>query len=251
MPLRPADIPEFYENAYAPTAEADYHGRWRALSAVAKAEHVVALAERIGCGSPEVVVEVGCGDGAVLGELGRRGFGRRRVGFEISAAAVRIAAERAEIAEASVFDGARLPAAEGAYDLAFATHVLEHVPAPEPLLREMMRVARAVVVEVPLERNLSARRPAARAVSDAAGHVQRFDRAAIRRLVTDAGWEVKGEIVDPLGPEVHLFDRRTRTARAKGLAKWAVRRALAASPPLGTRIFTMHYAVIATADPDA
>jgi len=246
MPLRPADIPEFYENAYAPTADAERHGRWRAMSAVAKAEHVTALARRIGCDAPGVVAEVGCGDGAVLGELGRRGFGTTRVGFEISAAAVAIAAERPEIDEAAVFDGTRLPAADGAYDLAFATHVLEHVPAPAPLLREMMRVARAVVVEVPLERNISARRPAARAMSEAAGHVQRFDRAAIRRLVTDAGWQVRGEIVDPLGAEVHLFGRRSPAARAKGRAKWAVRRALAVSPALGTRLVTMHYALIAT-----
>jgi SAM-dependent methyltransferase len=246
MPLRPADIPEFYENAYAPIADGERYRRWRELGAVAKADHVVALAHRIGCAAPGVVAEIGCGDGAVLGELGRRGFGTTRVGFEISAAAVRIATERPEIAEVAVFDGARLPADDGAYDLAFATHVLEHVHAPAPLLREMMRVARAVVVEVPLERNVSARRPAARAMSEAAGHVQRFDRAAIRRLVTDAGWPVRGEIVDPLGADVHLFGRGSPAARAKGRAKWAVRRALAVSPALGTRLVTMHYAVVAT-----
>ena len=50
---------------------------------------------------PGVVAEVGCGDGAVLGELGRRGFGTTRVGFEIAASAVGIAAERPEIDEAA------------------------------------------------------------------------------------------------------------------------------------------------------
>jgi SAM-dependent methyltransferase len=246
MPLGPAEIPEFYENAYAPSADAERHGRWRALSAVAKADHVVALAQRIGAGVPDVVAEVGCGDGSVLAELGRRGFGRRRVGFEVSAAAVGIAAGRPEIDEAAVFDGAALPAADGAYDLAFASHVVEHVPEPAPLVREMMRVARAVVIEVPLERNVSARRPAARAASEAAGHIQHFARADVRRLVTDAGWRVHAELVDPLGREVHLFDRRTPAARAKGLAKWGVRRALAAVPAVGTRAVTMHYALIAT-----
>src|SRR3954453_18897032 len=145
MALRPAEIPEFYENAYAPTADTERHGRWRALSAVAKADHVIELAREIGCDSPDVVAEVGCGDGSGLAELGRPGFGRPRMGFEISAGAVAIASERAEIDEASVFDGATLPRPDGAYDLVFATHVLEHVPSPAPLLREMTRVARALV----------------------------------------------------------------------------------------------------------
>jgi SAM-dependent methyltransferase len=249
MSLRPAEIPGFYEDAYAPSADAELHGSRRALSAVAKADHIATLAGAIDRGSPVAVAEVGCGDGSVLSELGRRGFGARRIGFEISAAAVRIAAQRPEITEAVVFDGARLPAEDGEYDLAFATHVLEHVPDPVPLLREMMRVARVVVVEVPLERNLSARRPAARAASAAAGHVRRFGRADVCRLVTDAGWHLRGEIVDPLGLPIHLFDRRTRTARAKGIVKWAVRRALAVWPALGTRMVTMHYAVVATPEP--
>ena len=95
-------------------------------------------------------------------------------------------------------------------------------------------------------RNLSARRPAARAASEAAGHIQHFDRTAVRGLITGAGWQVRGEILDPLGRAVHLFDRRSLAARAKGTGKWAVRRAAAAVPPVGTRIFTLHYAAIAT-----
>jgi SAM-dependent methyltransferase len=241
-----ADIAAFYRDAYAPSAEAELYGRWRALSAIAKADHIVELATAAGIGSPSVVADVGCGDGGVLSELGRRGFGEYRVGFEIAAAAVDMAARRPEIARASAFDGAHLPAPDGAYDLAYASHVLEHVTSPAPFLREMMRVARAVVVEVPLEQNLAARRPAARRASAAAGHVQRFDRAAIRRLIEGAGWEVRGEIVDPLALEVHLFGREALGARAKGAGKWAARRALAIFPSLGTRIFTMHYAVSAT-----
>ncbi len=248
MPLGEADIAAFYRDAYAPSADAELYGRWRALSAIAKAEHIVQLATAIGMSSPGAVADVGCGDGGVLSELGRRGFGERRVGFEIAAAAVEMAAGRSEIAEAAVFDGDHVPAADGAYDLAYASHVLEHVRSPGLLLREMMRVARAVVIEVPLERNLSARRPAARAASEAAGHIQRFDRAAVRGLITAAGWQVRGEILDPLALAVHLFDRRSLAARAKGAGKWAVRRAATAVPPVGTRIFTLHYAVIATPD---
>lgn len=240
------EIRDFYESAYAPTADDARYGRWRAMSAVTKADHIVDLARAIGLGTPDAVCEVGCGDGSVLAELGRRGFGRTRAGFEISSAAVEIAAQRAEITEANVFDGERLPVPDARFDLAFATHVLEHLADPAPLARELMRVARAVVIEVPLEHNLAARRPAARAASAAVGHIQRFDRERARRLVTDAGWRVRGEIIDPLGVEVHLFDRHTPSAKAKGAAKWAARRLLTVRPGIGTRLFTVHYAIAAT-----
>jgi SAM-dependent methyltransferase len=237
---------EFYEQCYTPGADGEKYRRWRELGAEGKADHVVALVERAGIPAPTTICEVGCGDGAVLGVLGRRGFGERRVGYEISSTGVKLAAERGEVAAAAVFDGEHLPDADGAYDLVFATHVLEHVPDPAPLTRELLRVAaRAVIIEVPLEDNLSARRPAARAASEGVGHLHRFDRRAIRRLVTDAGWRVGAELVDPLPREVHTFGAETPRARLKGDVKWAVRAGAAAIPALGERLITLHFAVLA------
>jgi SAM-dependent methyltransferase len=249
MRLREDELQDFYEDCYTPGVDGDKYRAWRDLGAVTKADHVVDLAARVGVPSGDaagVVAEIGCGDGAVLAELGRRGFGRRRVGFEISGSGVALAAERAEVDEAHVFDGSRLPVEDGAFDVAFATHVLEHVPVPEPLVAEMARVCRTLVIEVPLEANVSARRPAARAASEGVGHLHAFDRARIRRMVTAAGWRVRGELLDPLPREVHLFDRTTPAARAKGYAKWAIRAGLGAVPGVGERLFTMHYALVAT-----
>jgi SAM-dependent methyltransferase len=244
--LEADQLQEFYEQCYTPGADGDKYRRWRDLGAVGKADHVVDLVARAGLPAPATIAEVGCGDGAVLGELGRRGFGTHRTGFEISASGVRLTAEREEVDEAHVFDGAHLPVADGAYDLVFATHVLEHVPDPVPLTRELLRVGRAVIIEVPLEANVSARRPAARAASEGVGHLHRFDRRAIRRLVTDAGWKVDAELVDPLPPEVHLFGAQGAAARVKGYAKSALRSAAAAVPAVGERLVTLHFALVAT-----
>jgi hypothetical protein len=125
--------------------------------------------------------------------------------------------------------------------------VLEHVPAPERLVAEIARVARAaIIVEVPLERNLSARRGTARAASEAAGHLHRFDRPAVRRLLTRTGWRTQSELLDALPLDVHTFGAETAAGRAKGRGKWIVRAALAAAPALGERLITLHYAVLAT-----
>jgi SAM-dependent methyltransferase len=235
---------EFYEQCYEPRPGGD--GRWRELGALTKAEHIVRLIARAGIARPESVLDVGCGDGAVLAELARRGVGSTRVGLDISSSAVRLAASRPELTAALLFDGERIEFEDRAYDLAFATHVLEHVPAPERLLAELLRVARVAVVEVPLESNLSARRPRARELSQAAGHLHRFSRGEIRRLLSDAGWEPRGEILDPLPRAVHTFGADTPAATAKGSVKWALRAAVSALPVLGERLITLHYAVLAT-----
>jgi hypothetical protein len=247
MPLRPAEIPRFYEDAYAPSADDELHGRRRALSAVAKADHIVTLAGAIGRGAPAAVAEVGCGDGSVLGELGRRGFGTRRIGFEISAAATKIAAQRSEITEAVECDGARVPGRR-------AERLRSSAPRPSPRGRRIISQSSGAGAGTCSSTCVANARscspsPATRAPAAATGHIQRFARADVRRLVTNAGWHVRGEIVDPLGLPVHLFDHRTHAARAKGCAKWAVRRALAAWPSVGTQTVTMHYAAIATPEP--
>ena len=69
-----AELVSFYEDAYSRVpAEAAVYARWRALGARGKADHVIAL-----CGeaarTPTSTLEVGCGDGALLSELRRRGF---------------------------------------------------------------------------------------------------------------------------------------------------------------------------------
>jgi SAM-dependent methyltransferase len=167
--------------------------------------------------------------------------------MDISSSAVALAAGRPGITDAQQFDGARIPAPDRFYDVIIATHVLEHVPAPAPLVEELVRAARrAIVVEVPLEHNLSARRPAARAASDAAGHLHRFDRAQIREMVARTGWRIQAELLDPLPLAVHTFAADTVAQRAKGYAKWAVRSALATAPAIAERLITLHYALIAT-----
>src|SRR3954471_2650285 len=140
------DLAGFYDSAYARGGER--HARWRALGARAKAEHVEELTRIAGLRSDRVL-EVGCGDGALLAELSSRGFGGALAGADISETAIELAQGRAvpRVARLGVFDGAHIPASDGDFDLGVLSHVLEHVPDPAALLRETARVADAVVVE--------------------------------------------------------------------------------------------------------
>jgi SAM-dependent methyltransferase len=240
------NLTDFYERSYRSDGNSQKHGRWRQLGAGTKADHVVRLARAIGLEAPTVIAEIGCGDGAVLDELRARGFADARVGYEISPAATTLAAQRAGVTEAHLFDGRRVPVRDGAYDLVVGSHVLEHVPHPADLLQEMARIGRAVIVEVPLEANLSARRRGARAASEAAGHLHRFSRRQVRHLVEEAGLEVRAELTDPLPLAIHMFDRESRAARLRGYLKWVTRSAIANLPATAERLITVHYALAAT-----
>jgi SAM-dependent methyltransferase len=240
-----ADLVGFYDRAYtADAGQAAVYSRWRALGAVGKAEHVIALCERAGL-RPQRTLEVGCGDGALLCELHARGFGGALYGVEITDAAVAIARRRAQIESVARYDGEHLTDADGAYDLGIVSHVLEHVREPAALLAEVARACRAVLVEVPLEANVSARRAGKREHAVEVGHLQRLDRAAARRIVAQAGLQVACELEDALPLSVYRFFAKSTRARAQGTLKWAVRSSLhSLAPPLARRLFTVHYACL-------
>jgi SAM-dependent methyltransferase len=241
-----ARLVRFYDDAYAggDPADAMRYSRWRALGALGKADHVLALCAAAGI-RPASTLEIGCGDGALLCELAGRGFGGRLEGLEITRAAVALACEREEIAAVALYDGVHVPAGEGAYELGILSHVLEHVPDPAALLAEAARACGAVVMEVPLEANLSARRAAKREHAEEVGHLQRLDRAGAREVVARAGLRVAGELEDPLPCSVHVFFASTARARARGRAKWALRAGLhRLAPGLARRLFTVHYACL-------
>jgi SAM-dependent methyltransferase len=241
----PAQLVRFYDDAYSQTpAAAAVYARWRALGAVGKADHAIALSTRAGL-RPQSTIEVGCGDGALLCELHARGFGGRLHGVEITEAAVAIARERPQIDSVELYDGLHLPTPDGAYDLGIVSHVLEHVPDPAALLAEIGRACHAVLVEVPLEANLSARRAVKREHATEVGHLQRLDRAAAREIVARAGLTVACELEDPLPLQAHRFFATTPRARAAATGRWALRAGLhRLSPSTARRLFTVHYACL-------
>ena len=241
-----AELRDVYEEQYSADGDdAARYGRWRALCAQGKADHVVRLAGVLDH-APRSVAEIGCGDGVLLELMGRRGLGDSHQGYEISERAVTIAGDRLGPGVVERFDGERLPVADHAFDLGVLSHVLEHVPDPMPLLRETARACRAVVVEVPLEDNRSASRPEAERARQEIGHLHRFNRGDIHVLCAAAGLRVEAELADPLPLKVHTFFAESPGARAKAVAKAAVRRGVyLASAKAAERTFTLHYACLA------
>jgi hypothetical protein len=119
------------------------------------------------------------------------------------------------------------------------------VPHPAALLAEIARVCGAVVVEVPLEANVSARRAGKREHAEEVGHLQRLDRDAARAIAARAGLRIIAELEDPLPLAVHRFFARRTAERARGTAKWALRTTLhGLAPSQARQLFTVHYAYL-------
>jgi SAM-dependent methyltransferase len=225
----------------------DYYGdarltEWRALGARDKAANVMGLWRSIEGGVKPSVADVGCGDGAIIRELDRNGFGGNYLGLEISESAINQAQqyEHSSPTNFKLFDGHCLPVEDGSFDLVILSHVLEHVEEPRQLLYEAMRIGKYVFVEVPLELNL--RTPRNFRWTNV-GHINLYNPVVIRHLMQSAGLHVLAERT--VCPSRDAF--RFLSPGIKGTLHWAIKAQLLKVAPFAAwRFFTYHGAFLAS-----
>jgi SAM-dependent methyltransferase len=165
---------------------------------------------------PGRLLEIGCGRGDLLARLAALGW--EGVGLEISPRAATAAREltAAHVDRVAIVDD---PAAvQGAFPLVVASEVLEHIPDDADTLRRWrswVATDGRLVLTVPAHERYWTRS------DDFVGHVRRYERADLHRLVVEAGFEVEvlwsfGFPVSALtAPLRHLVYRR-RLARVAG-----------------------------------
>ncbi len=212
-------VTDYYESYWRDGFWADNpYERW-------KMERVRAQVERMPRGAR--ALDVGCGDGRVLAQLGPLGL--RGLGVDVSEEAVARAAKRGIVVARADLDGGTLPVESGAYDLVLCLDVLEHLFAPDGLLVEMRRALAPggrFIMAVPNGLNLFNR------IAFAAGrhldvmdkahlttapfseHLRFFSREVLERFLADGGFS-------PVTREYFFPDRLT-DARFR-MAGWLAR----------------------------
>ena len=202
---------------------------------------------------PEVLVELGCGIGAVIEECRRRGLAGRYVAVDASGEAVSALRAADPDIQALVADitavGFRVPAAA---DVVLASHVIEHLEEPEKCLRNIRRSpAVRSPPRGPAQGAAFGRLKATlfRARRDtSAGHVQEFLRQSFERLVQSAGFYIVGrEVYAPVmsTEAMALLQAHKNWSRWKRTLKDLTSRRLpAAVPALWSRFYHAHYAVL-------
>lgn len=133
--------------------------------------------------TPGTVLDVGAAGGGNSRVL--RGLGWRPVPIEYGVEGAEVAHERGLAAVRA--DALALPMAPGSIDAVLAFDVLEHIEDDAGAVAQVRRVLRpggAFLVAVPVDMSLWS------AHDEAVGHVRRYDRAGLLRLLTDGGFRV-------------------------------------------------------------
>jgi ubiquinone/menaquinone biosynthesis C-methylase UbiE len=123
---------------------------WRNKSAKYKAQNAIDISKSIKFDS---VLEVGCGEGSILYWLSKLGFSRNLHGIEISESGIKLTKSKKieHLKSVQLFDGYHIPFEDNRFDLVICSHVMEHVEHERILLREIKRVSKYQIFEVPID----------------------------------------------------------------------------------------------------
>ncbi len=183
---------DFYSQLYSDSIEKE--AEWLKRRSYQTADSICALLERNDL-TPSKILEIGCGTGAVIAELQRRGIADSYYAIDYSSEAIEyvhstlpdVHAVTGDVVEsAELFEGQN-------FDLVICAHVLEHLEEPKQFLKSLRGLTYLnFLAEVPLEnlffgkiKSLFQDRG-----NHPAGHVQFFDQNSFRNILIDAGLNI-------------------------------------------------------------
>ena len=149
---------------------------------------VATLVELVEQHRPRSIVDLGCGNGALLGELAESPGQRRLVGIDLSTSQIEHNKERRPSMEwfaADLSQPDSLPSALlGAFDCVIASEIIEHLDQPEALLSSASALADTHHGRLLISTQSGPLRETERRV----GHVRHFDRDSVTTLLRHSGW---------------------------------------------------------------
>lgn len=180
------NIKETYSNQYDASIRA-----WRTMAAKYKAQNIVELSKHI---TFKNVLEVGSGDGSILHWLSQWGFSDNLNCIEISESGIEMIKSREikGLKDILLFDGYKIPYADNHFDLIICSHVMEHVEHERVLLREIKRVSKHQIFEVPIDFSLYVDKQVDHYLSY--GHINIYTPALFRFLLKSEKFKVLKDI---------------------------------------------------------
>jgi len=168
------------------------------------------------------VLDVGAGEGSLLEQMSINNFAQHLYGVEISESGCQIIQDKKipNLIDILKFDGYKIPYPDKYFDLAISVHVLEHVEHERLFLYELKRVAKNVLIEVPLEHTL--RIDKAINTSRRYGHINYYTPSTFANILTTSGYSIEGFQVFAHSKEYECF----LSGKLKGTLKHLTRQGL-------------------------
>ena len=160
---------------------------WRELGARQKARNIIEISEGY---KFQKVIEVGAGDGSILAELDRHNFSNELYAIEISDSGIEAIKKRnlSSLAETKKFDGYKTSYPDLFFDLAILSHVLEHVEYPRMLLRELKRISKHQIIEVPRDYSFNVDKKVKSLIDY--GHINVYTPTLLRFLLKTENFQI-------------------------------------------------------------
>lgn len=205
------DVKTAYDDFYTNSDVA-----WRMLGAKFKAKNIIEVCQSI---KPKKVLEVGAGDGSILHYLNEWNFGEELYALEIAQSGVDLIKKRnlSRLKETQTFDGYKIPYPDDSFDLIVLAHVLEHVEHERILIRELKRVAKHIVIEVPKDYRFGVDNRMKHFLDY--GHINMYTPTSLRFLLKSEGLAIIADKVSMTAPEVNYFNEFVNKKSPKSLIK--------------------------------
>lgn len=224
-------------NSHFEGAYSDTELQWLRTCAVDKVRNIRALLAGAPAGR---VLEVGCGSGTVLAEVARQKVGERHTGIDVVDPRDHLDSGAAQL-ELLKYDGDSIPFPDDSFDLVYASHVIEHVPEPRSVLREIRRVASSLIyLEVPCELHSRTSHKALQTTLNI-GHINCYTPDSFVILLQTIDLKIKAARLFDHSFDVHRFHSSHLSGTVKGLVR---RGLLGMSPRVAAKTFTYHFGVL-------
>lgn len=219
-------VKEDFKKAYDQQYNSE-SGVWRNLGAIQKARNILDITSDR---TFNKVLEVGAGDGSILKILSENNFAKEFFAVEISQSGVQkiIAKEIKELKSVHEFDGYNLPFESQSIDLIILSHVLEHVEHERLLLREIHRVAKTFVIEVPKDYRFGADKKIKHFLSY--GHINIYTPTSLKFLLISENFKILKSKAGLYSKDSFLVGRNSLVQKLSGILIYFIKKLMTNTP---------------------
>jgi len=176
---------------------------WRELGGKYKAANILNVCRNH---KFKKVLECGAGEGSILKFLDASSVFPELYAIEISDTGIHQIKKRnlRRLKEVKKFSGYEIPYSDKEFDMVYCSHTIEHVEHPRILLREIKRVSRFQVFEIPLDYSTGVDKKVKHFLSY--GHINIYTPSLFKFLLKSEGYEIINDILTHTNKSVMRFN---------------------------------------------